>query len=85
MNLIQRLKNLWAISSYPIPSLQAEESENKRRIEVIRDMMLKSHRAKQAKIIETNEPVDEIPTAEQTRGGETPNSSGSRRYTGGDL
>ncbi len=63
MTLLQRLKNLWAISSYPIQSLDEEERDRKHKIEVIREIMLRMHNKKQAKIIETKEPVDDIPTA----------------------
>ncbi len=60
MTLWKRLKNLWALSSYEVPSSQEEDARNHKRIEMIQKF-LTSHK-KMATIIEPQEYLDDIPT-----------------------
>lgn len=60
MSLLKRLRNLWALSSYELPSSQEEDARNHKRIELIRSVLTKH---KMAKIIEPQEEIfNDIPT-----------------------
>lgn len=59
MSLWKRLGNLWALSSYEIPSSQEEDARNHKRIEIVRQFLTKQ---KMATIIEPQEYLDDIPT-----------------------